>query len=63
MAKTILALLNVAGTFFSLFAVDIVRMIYGWGVDPKSWPVIIACFAASGMVLLVSTAVSAALKE
>ena len=39
------------------FGINVVTMIYGWGISPQSWPVIVACAMAS---FVVAVGVSAA---
>lgn len=57
-----MALLKVVSTLtltILLFIIGYVNQTVGWGMEVKSWPTIIGCFALSMIVTVIVTVVSA----
>lgn len=44
--------------FCMTIAVGIVSMMWGWGVQPQSWPIIIGCAAFMGVAMIVTAAIN-----
>lgn len=49
--------------FILAFCVNVAGMVYGWGIDPKSWPVIILCSIVTFVIIAMTTFIAELLKD
>lgn len=63
MAKALLALFALAFLLLGSSVITIVSMIWGWGLTPKSWPIILSCVVGHWAIIGLTTLIQVAIKE
>lgn len=58
MAKLFLSLISLALILFASFAIQVANMVWGYGLEVKSWSVIISCFLASLVCTFLTVAIT-----
>lgn len=62
-SKSVLGFIATSLVMVFGFALGLVTMMYGWGLEPKSWGVIIACAICGQLLVATLHAITAAMKE
>jgi hypothetical protein len=63
MAKLVLFLLAMAAVMAGVFLTSYVSMVYAWGVDVKSWPVLIMTWGATLVLMALPEFLKTFLKD
>lgn len=64
--KFLLAVLSMIITFIIIictFTINVISMIYGWGIQPKSWLIIICAFISQTFLFTLNSTISYLIKN